>query len=334
MKQDSNKNRLKVFIPLGIVVLIILTGAWYWYRDYRKFMTTDDAHVEANNITVSSKILGRIVAIHADEGDIVTKGQVLVEIDSSDLLSQRNQAQSVKNQAIAGLNQAEAKYASDQKSIKVTEINLERAKEDLERARNQSAGGVITQEQFDHVKKGYESASAQLDATKAQLSVSASMIGTASAAVETASAQIKVLDTQLKNTRLYAPADGSIAKRWLMTGDIVQAGQSVFTLTDKSLTWVVAFLEETRIHDIHQGQDVRFTLDAYPHDRFYGKIFYAGTTTASIFSLIPANNASGNFTKVTQRIPVKISIERAESGKDISTYRIMPGMSAVVKIIR
>jgi membrane fusion protein (multidrug efflux system) len=334
MKQDSNKNRLKVYIPLGIVVLIILTGAWYWYRDYRKFMTTDDAHVEANNITVSSKILGRIVAIHADEGDIVTKGQVLVEIDSSDLLSQRNQAQSVKNQAIAGLNQAEAKYASDQKSIKVTEINLERAKEDLERARNQSAGGVITQEQFDHVKKGYESASAQLDATKAQLSVSASMIGTASAAVETASAQIKVMDTQLKNTRLYAPADGSIAKRWLMAGDIVQAGQSVFTLTDKSLTWVVAFLEETRIHDIHQGQDVRFSLDAYPHDKFYGKIFYAGTTTASVFSLIPANNASGNFTKVTQRIPVKISIERAESGKDISTYRIMPGMSAVVKIIR
>ncbi len=334
MKQDQKKSRLKVYIPVILVVIFILAGAAYWYNDYRKYITTDDAHVDANNVTVSSKMLGRIVQLHADEGDAVTKGQLLVELDSSDLLAQRNQVTSVKSQALAGLNQAQVKYNSDQKSIKVTEIGLERAKEDLDRAKNQSAGGVITQEQFDHVKKTYESAMAQLDAAKAQLSVSASMINSANAAVETAGSQIKVIETQLRNTKLYSPADGVVAKRWLLAGDIVQPGQSVFTVTDKSVLWVVAFLEETKIREIREGQDVRFTIDAFPGEKFAGKVFYSGSSTASVFSLIPANNASGNFTKVTQRIPVKISIEKTLSGKDLSGYRILSGMSAVVKIIR
>jgi membrane fusion protein (multidrug efflux system) len=334
MKQDSNKNRLKVYIPVGIVMLIILSGAYYWYRDYKMYLTTDDAHVDADNVTVSSKILGRIVALHAAEGDSVNKGQLLVELDSTDLLAQRRQALSVKAQTMAGLNQSQVKYASDQKSIKVLEINLERAREDLDRANNQSAGGVITQEQFDHVKKTFESSQAQLEAAKAQLTVSASMISSASAAVETASDQVKVLETQLRNTSLYSPVNGVVAKRWLLPGDIVQAGQSAFTVTDKSVLWVVAFLEETKIHEVYKGQSVNLTLDAFPHEKFYGKIFYSGASTASVFSLIPANNASGNFTKVTQRIPVKISIEKAESGKEINSYRILSGMSAVVKITR
>ena len=148
------------------------------------------------------------------------------------------------------MTQSEVKYSSDQKSIRVLEINLERANEDMTRAKSQSEGGVITAEQFDHIKKAYETASAQLDAAKAQLLVSKSMISSASAAVETANAQVKVLDTQLKNTRLYAPADGIIAKRWLLPGDVVQPGQSVFTLTMSKNLWVVAFLEETKISEI------------------------------------------------------------------------------------
>ena len=334
MKQDSNKKKLRVYIPLGIVIIIILSGALYWYHDYRTYISTDDAHVDADNVTVSSKMLGRIVALHAAEGDSVKLGQLLVELDSTDLLAQRKQAQSVKSQAEAGLAQAQVKYSSDQKSLKVLEINLDRAKEDLDRAKNQMAGGVITQEQFDHVKKSYESAQAQLDAARAQLNVSASSITSASAAVETAGAQVKVIETQIRNTRLYAPVNGVVAKRWLLPGDVIQPGQSAFTLTDKSTLWVVAYLEETKIYEVHQGQNVRFTIDAFPHVRFMGQVFYSGSSTASVFSLIPANNASGNFTKVTQRIPVKISIDRTDKGDDLSKYRVLSGMSAIVKIIR
>ena len=334
MKSQSKNNRLKVYIPLAIVILMVLAGAFYWYRDYKRFITTDDAHVDADNVSVGSKILGRITAIYAAEGDKVKEGSLLAAIDSSDFLAQRNQSVAMKAQAQANLIQSETKYSSDQKSIKVTEINLERATEDLARAKSQAEGGVITTEQYDHIKKSYETASAQLEAAKAQLLVSKSMISSASATVETAYAQIKVLDTQLKNTRLYAPAEGIIAKRWLLPGDVVQPGQSVFTLTISNNLWVVAYLEETKISNVHTGENVRLTIDAFPGVRFNGKVFLVGSTTASVFSLIPANNASGNFTKVTQRIPVRISIDSAENKKEISSFNILSGMSVIVKIIK
>jgi membrane fusion protein (multidrug efflux system) len=334
MKAEKKGINLKVYIPLAIVILSVLAGGLWWYKDYTKYITTDDAHVDADNVSVGSKILGRIAAIHGDEGQFVNQGMLLAELDSTDMISQRNQSISMKAQAEANLAQAEAKYNSDQKSIKVLEISLERATEDLNRAKRQSEGGVITAEQFDHSKKAWETASAQLDAAKAQLAVSKSMIATASASVEAAGAQVKVLDTQLKNTRLYAPAEGIIAKRWLLPGDVAQPGQSVLTLTISKKLWVVAFLEETKISDVKEGQSVRFKLDAFDGVKFSGKVFLVGSTTASVFSLIPANNASGNFTKVTQRIPVRISIDSADNNKEVSSFNILSGMSAVVKIVR
>lgn len=334
MKPESKNKRLRVYIPLAIVILFVLAGAWYWYRDYSSYITTDDAHVDADNVSVGSKIIGRIASIYGNEGDIVEKGTLLADLDSSDLIAQRNQSAAIRAQALANLSQSTVKYSSDQKSIRVLEINLERATEDFTRASTQSEGGVITPEQFDHIKKAFETAQAQLEASKAQLMVSKSMISSASSSVETANSQVKVLDTQLKNTRLYAPADGIISKRWLLPGDVVQPSQSVFTLTLNKNLWVVAFLEETKISEIHSGQNVKLTIDAFPGVRFNGKVFLVGSSTASVFSLIPANNASGNFTKVTQRIPVRISIESADNNKDISSFNILSGMSVLVKIIK
>jgi membrane fusion protein (multidrug efflux system) len=160
------------------------------------------------------------------------------------------------------------------------------------------------------------------------------MISSASASVETAGSQIKVLDAQLRNTRLYAPADGIVARRWLLSGDVVQPSQSVFTITISKNLWIIAFLEETKISEIHTGQNVRFTIDAFPDLKFTGKVFLVGSSTASVFSLIPANNAAGNFTKVTQRIPVRISIDGTMNNREISSLNILSGMSAVVKIIK
>jgi membrane fusion protein (multidrug efflux system) len=334
MKPESQKRRLRIYIPLALVILLILAGAIFWYRDYSSYVTTDDAHVDADNVSIGSKMLGRISEVYFNEGDFVKAGTLMAVLDSSDLIAQRNQALALRAQALANLAQTEIKYSSDQKGIKVLEINLERATDDLERARAQSEGGVITAEQFSHIQKAYETAAAQLDAAKTQLLVSRSMISSASAAAETSNAQIRVLDTQLKNTRLYAPVDGVISKRWLLPGDIVQPSQSVFTITINDNLWVAAFLEETKIAEVHSGQKVRLTIDAFPGVKFDGKIFLVGSTTASVFSLIPANNASGNFTKVTQRIPVRISIDSAENGEDISSFNIKSGMSVVVKISR
>jgi membrane fusion protein (multidrug efflux system) len=334
MKEESKKKRLKVYIPLTIVIIIVLAGAWYWYRDYSMYITTDDAHVDADNVSVGAKIMGRISSVYADEGDLVKQDTLLADLDSTDLVAQKNQTLALRAQAQANLAQSEAKFSSDQMGIKVLEISLDRATEDMTRAKNQSEGGVIAPEQYDHIKKAFETAAAQLDAAKAQLLVSKSMISSALASVETANAQIKVLDAQLKNTRLYAPADGVVAKRWLLPGDVVQPSQSVFTITMSKKLWIVAYLEETKISDVHTGQTVKFTIDAFPDVKFTGKVFLVGSSTASVFSLIPANNASGNFTKVTQRIPIRISIDGVNTNKEISSFNILSGMSVVVKILK
>src|SRR5450759_3480186 len=125
MKPESKNNKLRVYIPLTIVILIVLAGVWYWYKDYSKYITTDDAHVDADNVTVSAKIMGRISAIYADEGDKILRGKLLAELDSSDLISQKNQLLALRLQAIANHSQAVTKFYSDQKSLKIVEINLE-----------------------------------------------------------------------------------------------------------------------------------------------------------------------------------------------------------------
>jgi membrane fusion protein, multidrug efflux system len=334
MNMNPSKKKYKIYIPLGITILAVLTGAWYWYRDYSRYITTDDARIDADNVTVSSKMLGRITVLYASEGDTVKKGELLAGLDSSDLVAQRNQALAMKDQALSNLRQSEARYTSDKKSLRVVEINSEKAGDDFERASKQSEGGVITQEQYDHIRKAYEAASAQVDASKAMLKVSETQIATASAAVETANSQIMVLETQMNNTRLYSPDDGVLAKRWLLPGDVIQPGQSVFTLTRNKGKWVSAFLEETKIANIHDRQKVKFTIDAFPHVEFYGRVFLVGSNTASVFSLIPANNASGNFTKVTQRIPIKISIDSTDNGNTVSSYNLRTGMSAVVRVLK
>ncbi|MDD3078103.1 MAG: HlyD family secretion protein [Paludibacter sp.] len=330
----ATKKNLKIYIPLAIVILLVLTGGIYWYIDYISYVNTDDAYVTSDVVTVSPKIMGRISKIYAEEGDTVKAGELLAELDSTDLLAQKQQIIAAKAQTEAGKVQAEAKYDFDVKNAEVMRIGLEKAKDDYARAQKQFAGGVLTQEQFDHIQKGFETAQAQYTATKTQFKLSRSQIKSSEAAVASAEAQIHVIDTQLRNTRLYAPASGVIAKRWLLAGDIANPGQSVFTINNNSKFWVMVYLEETKMEALKIGQPAKFTLDTYPSITFTGKIFMLGSTTASQFSLIPPSNASGNFTKVTQRVPVKISIDGIEDGRKLQSYHLMTGMSAIVKIVK
>lgn len=330
----EKKKNVKVYIPLAIVVMAIISAGIVWYRNYSKFITTDDAHVESDNVSVSPKIMGRIRKVYVQEGDSVKAGMLLAELDSTDLFAQKQQAYAAKAQTEAAKDQAQAKYAYDEENIKVLEVSLSRAKEDFDRAKSQFAGDVITKEQYDHSKKTLETAQAQFTAAKSQLAVSRSQITSSAKAVETSAAQIRVIETQINNTKLYAPIDGIVAKRWLLSGDIVQPGQSIYTVNNNSKFWIIVYLEETKVGTLHLGQNANFEIDAFSNVTFKGKIFSIGSSTASQFSLIPANNASGNFTKVTQRVPIKISIDETEEGENMTKFRFMSGMSSVVKIIK
>lgn len=330
----EKKKNLKVYIPLTIVIVGVLIGGISWYKDYSRYFTTDDSHVESDFVSVSPKIMGRIKQLYVQEGDSVKAGQLVAELDSTDLFAQKLQAIAAKAQTQASKVQAEAKLAFDQENIKVQEVGVSRAQEDFNRAKSQFAGDVITKEQFDHAKKSLETAQAQYAAAKSQLDVSRSQIASAASAIESSNAQINVIKTQINNTKLYAPIDGLVAKRWLLAGDVVQPGQSIYTINNTSKFWIIVFLEETKVGRLHVGQSSKFYIDAFPNVTFTGKIFSIGTSTAAQFSLIPASNASGNFTKVTQRVPLKISIDGTESGENVKNFNFLSGMSSEVKIIK
>ena len=329
----GTKQNWKMYLPLTVIAIGLIVGGTVWYMNYSSYLRTDDAYVTSDNISVGAKILGRITKLYVDEGDSVSEGQLVAELDSMDLLSQKQQTIASKLQAEASRLQAEAKYESDQKGIKVLEIANAKATEDFQRAKTQYAGGVATKEQFEHAQRANETTQAQLDAAKAQLLVSKAQINTAAATIAEAEAHIGVINTQLDNTRLYAPTTGAVAKRWLLPGDIVQPGQSIYSVNNTRKFWVLVYLEETKMEAVHLGQKVRFTIDTYSGVEFTGKVFMVSPSTASQFSLIPPNNASGNFTKVTQRVPIKVSIDAVDHG-DLSSYQFRTGMSAVVKVIK
>jgi membrane fusion protein (multidrug efflux system) len=331
----DQKKGFKAYIPLVVVVLLVAGGAWYWYRDYSRYISTDDAYIDADKVAIGSKILGRIASSYVIEGDSVKKGMLLAEIDSTELIAQKKQATASKDQAIAAVNQAEAKLLLDEESLKVLKVSLQRAKDDITRAKVQFEGNVITKEQFEHTQKTYESAQAQFDAAQTQLVVSKAQIASAHAAIENAQAQIGFTEAQLRNTKLYAPFDGIVAKRWLLVGDIAQPGQSIFTVTNDRHLWVTIFIEETNLYEMGIGQKAIFTVDAFPGVKFSGSVFYIGSNTASQFSLIPPSNASGNFTKTTQRVPVKISIDKTENKKgEPVVVRLVSGMSVIMKLVK
>jgi membrane fusion protein (multidrug efflux system) len=332
-REDKGKKKgLRFYIPVILVIAVVVILSVTWYSDYSSYISTDDAYIESDKVTVSPQIMGHILQIYVDEGDTVKQGQLLATLDSSDLVARRGAAEAQLAQAVASKNQALAKLEFEKESIKVVNVDYERATDDFQRAKKQYEGSVITAEQYDHARKALQSSEARLEASKSQQKVAETMIASAQAAVESADAQIKVLDNQILKTRIIASSGGIVARRWMLPGETAQPGQALLTISKNSDLWVMVYLEETKIKNVHDGQDVTFSVDAYPDVDFTGKVFYIGSNTASQFSLIPASNASGNFTKVTQRVPVKISIDTPASAGGESGIDLLPGMSAEIKI--
>jgi membrane fusion protein, multidrug efflux system len=289
----------RVIIPTLILVVIALAAGIYWFKYIRGYESTDDAFIDNDNITISSKILGRIAHLNGDEGDTIKAGQQLVLLDDSDLKAQET------------LAKANLEYA--RKNAEMSFTNLQKAQSDFKRADIQLKGNAITREQYDHAKQALNTAEAQYASAQSQ--------------IETGTAQLNVIQTQLTNTQINSPFAGIIAKRWVIEGDVVQAAQPIFTVYSIEGHWVSAYLEETKISYIKIGAPVEINIDAYPGSKFYGRVAEIGATAASQFSLIPPNNASGNFTKVTQRIPIKIAIDTPSK-----QYSLKAGMSVEIKI--
>ncbi len=312
-KDENGKSNSKSFlkqkkfwIPL-FIILIAAIAAWNWYQGQLGYVSTDDAFIDGNKLSLSSKVLGRITNLYADEGDKVTKGKLLVCLDSTDLIAQKDQA----------LNSLKL----SQDNIRLAQVKVDKAQTDYERAKQQFESKIIPKEQFDHAKSDFETAKAELNVVRTKLG--------------SAKARLNVINTQLQNTKIYTPMDGVVAKNWVLEGDVVQPGQPIFAIYNLDSLWVTADLQETDLASIKIGEDVEIDVDSYPDQIFEGKVIQIGSNTASQFALIPPSNAAGNFTKITQRIPVKISVNHIKSkNKNFSddAPKLLPGMSVEVKI--
>ncbi len=330
-EEKEPKKKRGIYILLIIIIAAAIAGTGYWYKIYSSYVTSDDAYIESDRVAVGAKILGRIVELRVDEGDTVKEGELIAELDSAELKAHLEQSYAMKTQIEANIAQARAKNLLDEKSIKVQEINLQTAKDDYNRSEKQHKGGVITDEKFEHDQKNYKTAQALYETALQEVKLSHTQVLAAQASLASNDAQINLIQTQLQNTKINSPVDGVVAKRWLLAGDIASPGEPIVTITTNSKKWVLSYIEETKLQDLHLNQPAEFTVDAFPGLVFHGKLFYIGSNTAGQFSLIPPDNASGNFTKVTQRVPIKISYDSVD-GADRSNVKLVSGMSVVIKI--
>lgn len=328
-KKTSNKK----VIWLIIFLIIAITAAFLWWWNYRKYISTDDANLDSFRVNVAARVMAPLLTLHVWEGDTVKAGMVLAELDSTNVKAQLQEAIARREEMLANLKLDKENLKTITSNLKLAEIASHQSELNYQRAKTQYNGQAIPEETFQNMEEAYKSAQVKVDLAKKQIDVAQAQIAAGEATIAAANASIESVRVNLGYYRIVAPADGVIAKRWVLPGDIVQPGQTLFTINQGNDIWVAVYLEETKFQNIRIGQPATFTLDAYPNLTFAGKIYYIGSNAASEFSLIPPNNASGNYTKVAQRIPLKISIEQVSGGSGKNSMpELVSGMSANVKI--
>ncbi|VBB09891.1 rnd efflux pump membrane fusion protein barrel-sandwich domain [Lucifera butyrica] len=324
------------FLIISLVLLVFIAGGiWWWYRASR-IVSTDDARVKGTIVAISPKEMGRMAKVFVKEGDPVKAGQILAQLEKSDYEVQLENAKAALAAAKANLAKLKAgnrpqEIGQAQASVTQMKADYENAQKNYERGLALYRDGAISSQQRDSLATALSVAKAQYDSARQSYSLSVEGprtedISAAEAQVEQAEAAVKNDQLQLDNTDIKAPVDGVIGLKSVEEGEIVVAGQPIFSLANLSDVWVEADIEETYVGKVKAGQPVDFTVDAYPGKTFKGKVLEVGPATGSEYALLPADNAAGNFTKVTQRLPVKIIASPEENGV------LKPGMSVIVEI--
>ena len=322
-----------IFIIVFLAVAII--AAIVWYVNYNKYVSSDDANLDTFRISVAPQVTGLITGLYVKEGDTVKKGELLFELDTTAIYSNLLSSQAHYEQIKSQINVAEAVLDRAEKDYQVTVLKQQLNKKNFDRAKEQYKGDVIPLEEFQTQEEIWKSSNLQVEIAKKNIISARASLNATIKSADAAKQNSETTLTDFSYYKIFSPSDGIIGKRWLLAGDVVKSGETVFTLNKGNDIWVSVFLEETKFKNIYLGQTVKFTLDAYDKLTFFGKIYYIGDNTASEFALIPSKNASGNFTKVTQRIPLKVSIDNVEGNeKQKSNMKLVSGMSATVKIIK
>jgi membrane fusion protein (multidrug efflux system) len=320
----------------AVVVIGLITGGTMYWLSVRNFETTDDAEIDAYTTQIAPSVSGQITKLLFSDNQHVASGQVLALIDSRDYQAKLEQAQAQQASAAASLKQAQAQVLVQQANVdqlaanvRVAEADLMQAQQDYQRfqAINPHA---VTRQQVDASTASFHSAQAKLDASRQSVVGARAQVEAAQAQVVAAEAQVKqakaataAAELQLSYCTVIAPVAGIVTHRSVDVGNYVTPGQPLFALVQDA-RWVTANFKETQLASIRPGQAVDITIDAVPSITFHGKVDSFQGGTGSAFSTLPAENATGNYVKIVQRLPVKIVFDDPR----VQNYPLMPGMSA------
>ncbi|MBI5739911.1 MAG: HlyD family secretion protein [Nitrospirae bacterium] len=355
-----NKNIAKKKIAVAVFALLLITGmaAGFFYAGYNKtHISTDDAFIEGNVHLIASKVNGTVRNIYVRSNQLVKKGDVLLELDPVDYEVKVNEAQSALDAEKAKLSEFDAKIESAKRQTSELaarakaiaslydsqDANLRQAESDMRRFESLYKEDIASRETYEKAVTDYKSALAMASASSEGMRYGALSVETQKSVLKQAEASIMtqlsivrqkeaLLDEallRLEYTKLYASADGYVTRKTVESGNQIQAGQPVMAVVSLDDVHVIANYKETQIERVRPGQEVRIKVDTYPGKVFEGRVQSIMAATGATFSLFPPENATGNFVKVVQRIPVKIVLDKAADPAHV--LRI--GMSVVPTII-
>ena len=341
LPMSRGKRILYWFIGLLLLATLVTIGVLYWLNS-RHYETTDDAYVDGNISQVSAQVAARVIRIAFADNQEVKAGQVLLELDPRDFQVRLDQARSQEVQAEAGASQARAQLALQganldqaQANVRVTEADLGQAQADLARYRAIDPK-AITKQQLDNQGATVKSAAAKLDANRqavaaarAQVEAQRAAAAAQDAAVEQAKVGVRNAELQLSYTTIKAPADGQVTKRTVELGNYVNPGQSLLAVVQDAMC-VTANFKETQLAAMREGQYVRIRVDACPDVDLDARVASFQGGSGQVFSSLPAENATGNFVKVVQRLPVRINFEDSAAARE--KCRMAPGMSVAPRV--
>jgi len=314
--------------------LLVLSGIGWYIVTSGRFATTDNAYVRADVISIAAEVAGRVIEVAVNENQRVQSGDLLFRIDPQpyELAIDELKAQIVAVSQY--LDSSREGYNAAVADLDSKRADTEHAMKILRRIEDLRAKGVASQESLDDAVNGVETARADQDAAAAQVAKALAMLSgdpetplQELAGYKVIQARLARAELDLARTVIRAPADGVVGKQKLQAGDYVNIGQPVMPLITENI-WVDANLKETDMTWVRTGQPASFTVDAYPHQKWEAEVESISPASSASFSVLPAENATGNWVKVVQRIPVRLRIKTTQSSPDL----LRAGMSAVVKI--
>lgn len=341
-KQPKKKKSPLRFIIIGIIVIAGLIFGWTKISYAIAHETTDDAQVETQISPVLPRVGGYVKTINVKDYDSVRSGQLLVELDDAELQTQLLQmqadyeaAQADILNARAALKNAHVSLGSNRGNIDLGSIKVKQAQDDYQRNQNLFNDQAITKKQLDDSRYNLDQATQQAtnnqsDYSTAQgrIAVLQAVLQKAEAALASKAAGIQQQQLKISYTKIFATQSGKVGKLNISSGQYVQPGAPLFSIVNDTTYWVVANFKETQIRKFYQGMPVEISLDAYPDSTLNGSIGSLSEATGARFSVLPPDNSSGNFIKVTQRVPVKININNIQQYNNI----LRAGLSVYVSI--